>query len=72
MYKLNPCRLYVHRCKVIILTVDDIINPNPTQGVLQSFDKTLEPTDGWALLCLLQHWAKKNNSTWDWPIDHTL
>jgi hypothetical protein len=51
---------------VVILTVDDIINPDPTEGILQSFDKTLEPTDGWALLCLLQQWTRKKNSTWDW------
>ncbi|CAO3639118.1 unnamed protein product [Mucor hiemalis] len=57
------------RCKVIILTVDDIINPNPTEGILKSFGKTLEPTDGWALLCLLQQWAVEKNSIWNWIID---
>jgi hypothetical protein len=54
---------------VIILTVDDIINPNPTEGILKSFNKTLEPTDGYALLCLLQQWTAKKNSTWDWIIE---
>jgi hypothetical protein len=54
---------------VIILTVDELINPSPTEGILDSFSHTLEPTDGFALLCLLQQWTEKKNSMWDWVID---
>lgn len=57
------------RCKVVILTVDDILNPNITKGLMESFGKTLEPTDGWALLRLLQNWAEEKNSSFEWPID---
>ncbi|KAI8967276.1 hypothetical protein BDF20DRAFT_901567 [Mycotypha africana] len=54
------------RCKVIILTVDELLNPHPMEGLLDSFTHTLEPTDGWALLCLLQDWAQSKNSLWTW------
>lgn len=54
---------------MVVLTVDKIINPSPTEGILKSFHKTLEPTDGWALLCLLQQWTVEKESTDVWIID---
>ncbi|OBZ87628.1 hypothetical protein A0J61_04322 [Choanephora cucurbitarum] len=56
------------KCKVIVLTVESLINPEP-QGIFRSFSHRLEPTDGWALLCLLQQWATKQNSDYEWRID---
>ncbi|KAF1797417.1 hypothetical protein V8B55DRAFT_1516331 [Mucor lusitanicus] len=52
------------RTKVIVLTVEELLNPNPTEGILESFHQPFEPTDGYALLCLLQDWAQKKNSVW--------
>ncbi|KAK4516584.1 uncharacterized protein ATC70_011559 [Mucor velutinosus] len=52
------------RTKVIVLTVEELLNPNPTQGILESFHQPFEPTDGYALLCLLQAWAQKKDSVW--------
>ncbi|KAL9556985.1 hypothetical protein MBANPS3_001622 [Mucor bainieri] len=52
------------RTKVIVLTVEELLNPNPTEGILESFHQPFEPTDGYALLCLLQAWAQKKNSVW--------
>ncbi|KAI8328927.1 P-loop containing nucleoside triphosphate hydrolase protein [Choanephora cucurbitarum] len=56
------------KCKVVVLTVESLINPEP-QGIFRSFSHRLEPTDGWALLCLLQQWATKQNSDYEWRID---
>lgn len=54
---------------MIIITVDKLINPDPTEGMFDSFRKnTLEPHDGYALLYLLQQWAKKTNSVWEWLV----
>ncbi|KAG1060417.1 hypothetical protein G6F42_027986 [Rhizopus arrhizus] len=52
------------RTKVIVLTVEELLNPNPTEGILESFHQPFEPTDGYALLCLLQAWAQKKDSIW--------
>lgn len=55
---------HYYRTKVIVLTVEELLNPNPTEGILESFHQPFEPTDGYALLCLLQAWAKKKESIW--------
>ncbi|KAI8373339.1 hypothetical protein BD560DRAFT_394681 [Blakeslea trispora] len=56
------------KCKVIVLTIESLINPEP-QGIFSSFSHKLEPTDGWALLCLLQQWAQTKRSVYEWHID---
>lgn len=56
--------ILLYRTKVIVLTVEELLNPNPTEGILESFHQPFEPTDGYALLCLLQAWAQKKDSIW--------
>ncbi|KAG2217331.1 hypothetical protein INT45_010780 [Circinella minor] len=57
------------RCKIIIVTTDDILalpNRQSNHG-LDLFEKR-ENTEGWGFICMVQQWAKQSDAIIDWKI----
>ncbi|KAI9494402.1 hypothetical protein BDB00DRAFT_819010 [Zychaea mexicana] len=55
------------RCKVIIVTTDDILSlPNRQGGHSLALFEKRESAEGWGFVCMVQEWAKKADALVNW------